>query len=251
MSKHTPYNAFFGTVSLRTHVSATQYGDIIKWVKQNGFYYAVKAETKENKDGTIDGKCHVHFMLVREHAIHSTDPNDRRYSPTRLDKLRDHFKRNVTSIEYVTNQYGIHMCPLTSDSVIPYMQKETTLVTQNLPDDITVLYQYLAEIKDDKPKNEDILAHVNKYKELKYPEPASLHSVGQYLNYRWFILNDLTVKKQKIHRNDLAETILHMINGEGFDFGPAPKKQKKSFPTQKHDQSHSSFLDAINEHLHN
>lgn len=207
------FHAWQHTYSPGHHVSPTEYHEIIEFCKKEYYYYAIKAE-----DVCGEGKVHVHFMGVKEKADYSENTTDLRYGASRKSHILDlktgrFWKQcpNITkSIE--NKKYGMVMCKLDSDLLIEYYNKETALVTYNLPDDMCIIRPLLAQINAEKVENNDILNHCAKYKDMKYPLPATSKSVWEYLNCRWFELNDLKLTKQEIHQVALTRSILCMLN---------------------------------------
>lgn len=228
------FHAFQHTYSPAHHVSATEYHEIIEFCKKEFFYYAIKAE---DKDG--EGKVHVHFMGVKEFADYApSSDKDIRYSPVRVSHLKDRFwKASPQCLLHVENKkVGLAICQLTDTQTLEYYNKETYLKSYHLPDDMVILRPYMA-IKGIKIENQDILNHCKKYEDMKYPMPATAATVWDYLNCRWFELNDLKLTKQEVHQVALTRSILNMLNQtplpmpKVLDIKPMDPKKRKQVET--------------------
>lgn len=215
------YHAFRGDLSLPQHLSPVQCDELVKFVQANFYWWAVKFENAPDPETGVMGKLHAHFIGVKS-DWDSTRGDDPRFGAKRSTHLKDKLKKDAPSIGIVlqTNpnakKYGCFLYKLTNDHYNSYFQKEGEMMYQNLPDDPATLYRYFAT-KTPKKHNEDIKAHVNRLTEEKWP--VQKDSVAQYLNHRWFTLNDMAIVKNKAHRTNLLDAIWAAWSGMGFDFG--------------------------------
>jgi hypothetical protein len=256
MPSENTFHAWQHTYSPGHHVSPTEYEEIIAFCKSEYYYYAVKAE---DKDG--EGKVHVHFIGFKEQAKHApeTAKKDLRYGASRkshiLRPADGRFWKKCPQIaKCIENRnIGMIMCQLTSDIVIEYYNKETHLVTSHLPNDMCVIRPLLAESHNEKVENNDIINHCAKYQLMKYPMPATPQTVWEYLNCRWFELNDLKLTKQEIHQVALTRSILNMLNKTSLEL---PKVlERKPMDSKKRKQIDSDYqkldiLTRMNYELH-
>lgn len=244
------FHAVQHTYSCGHHVSATEYHEIINFCKREYFYYAVKAE-----DVCGEGKVHVHFMGIKEFGDYAPSTHkDIRYCPVRLTHVTDRFWKHCpqTLLHCENKQVAFARCQLDSTQCLEYYNKETLLKTSNLPDDMCILRPYMA-VKAPKVENKDIISHCEKYADMKYPLPATAKSVWEYLNCRWFELNDLKITKQEVHQVALTRSILNMLNRTPLEMPKCldvPKMTNKKRKELEDDWNKLDFLEKMNYDLH-
>lgn len=238
------------TYSVDRNVHATEYEEIIKFVKKYAYYYAIKAE---DVDG--EGKVHVHWMMVNEKATYAHAARDYRYGAKKKSHLKGYFAKTCPNCMLKVNatkdsmNHALTITKLTSDIVVTYYSKETMLRTSHLPDDCCVLNEYLAEINPEKPKNPIHDSHVKVYKELGYPVPATNLSCWEYFDYRMHKANDMPVIKTQTVLIDSCKTLCAHINEGGrapppcFLEKPAKKPKITYVPGKLTEQLAAEFFD--------
>lgn len=226
----TTFHAFQMTYSPPKDMTATEYEEIRKFLQKAFFYYAAKAEDVKGQ-----GKVHFHFMGIKlEGTENPSHRKDIRYGPTRISHLKELFwKQCPTCLKTITNKkVALAVSHLSSTIVLEYYNKETHCVDSHLPPDMCVIKRYLAA---DHPvqKNKGILAHCERYTELNFPLPATIHSVWEYLNHRWFDLNDCETVSLEQHQKALVHKILTQLNRTRGASLPLPSGLKEPAPPKK------------------
>ncbi len=208
------------------HVLATEYEEIVKWCKANGYYFAIKAEdtnpiSEMGWDDKLDeytaGKVHIHFLIVREMATFSHEVGDRRYGAVKKSHLRENFFKacpavssSISKSQYA-QKYAFMMAQMTSDHAAVYFSKESLLKLNNLPADLVVLRPYIS-LKVERQWNPEDDAHQEAYKKAGYPMPATMESVWEYLTERWYKENNCRRVKRKQLQDEQCENLFYAIN---------------------------------------
>lgn len=248
MPESTHY-AYVGCLSLDRHIHATEYEEVLAFCKANGYYYAVKAEdtnpiSEMGWTGSleeVEGKVHCHWLQIREFATYSHDTKDRRYGAIKKSHLRENFFKMCPAISAAVSnsqfsqKFAVMFSQMTSDHAACYYSKESLLKSHNLPDDLVVLRPYIS-LKTERQYNPEDDAHVNTYKTMQYPIPATMQSVWDYLTTRWYTENNCKRVKMEQHQIQQAKNLYHAINEtqpelpkalQGFDSETlAPKRAR-------------------------
>ena len=233
-----PVHAWQFDLSLPKHLTFAQFDEMHRFLRLNGYYYALKAENALDLHGNDDGKLHAHGILVKDFATaHNNGKNDKRFGAKKTSHLKEKFFNDCKEIAAVTKNnkaagmYGLAVHPLTSDHFYTYFQKEGKLRIANLPEDPQVMTKYFVS-----PKPKEVCAewdaHVAYYKQEEFPMPATLESCERYFEYRMLIKKDLRTTATPLKRAADRDNLFGHLNGY-FPKSQTPAALKKQAAAKK------------------
>lgn len=243
------HSAFFLTLSLEKNVDQRLYDELKAYLKAYGIYYGIKTEQGDS------GKLHIHAIHIGLPAQKDT-ADDPRVQFRRCGA--DHINYILRRCPIITKAIALHgskhsfqSLPLTSTRWITYLNKESPMHVNNFPDDMTLLTQYLSEVKGPRVADPQLDADSKDYerfaKENKKPNPPThwIYCKGYYLDCYFksktkkSVKDDNTVKKYAI-------SLYRYITG---DIDLACGLQEPKRPTFEQNCKTMGFTAALNADL--
>lgn len=216
MVHNCPHHAFFLTYSLTRNVHPDEYEELKKYICTFGKWFVLKAE-----DVLGEGKVHLHAIHIRDFAEFEEHPSRfvTMYGPRRCADTVGHIVQNCPNIaKGIATSGGRHSLqavPLTSSQYIEYLNKETPIIVNNLPEDFSVIQPYLSECKP-KPADPEMVADAKKYTECVdqpwYKEKADAQSCRRFYRYYCNVLKQKRTIKDPKTLARKAETLAAFMN---------------------------------------
>ena len=225
--------AFETTISCNIDFLGSWTAEILAFAKATNLWYAIKHEDT--------GILHIHYASVNEILTGSAGTGGKRCSNYNVQI------KNACPLlaEYILthgNKYTVETHSMKSDFWITnYMNKQSSMVYYNLPQDTLELKRYFSDLQKDKDPNPGPTRWAKMYKEDGREMPASPHSCWMFFSYHMEIKNDLPTCNDVVLK-DRCRKLPIRINQEIPDASPFLKA-----PTSKLLLTHTGWSDSGSE----
>lgn len=146
MVHNAVHHGFFNTLSLSIDTHPDIWTEINTYCQGYCKWYGIKTE-----DSYHEGKVHIHWVQIRDFLKFDPEPSTTisMYGPRRPHDNKKHIKDKcplmTRHIADFGSKYSLQSLPLTSTQWIEYLNKESPMKINNLPDDPTLLQPYLSD----------------------------------------------------------------------------------------------------------